>query len=761
VRRINLLGRDVRFFCAILLLGCRTTTPSCTAPECGRRVAPHPSASAPEAAKVLTSLPAPDDAGKAKEDAVWVDRVRAERWDEASAAVEALPEIRKQQPALLLLRARLAMFRGDGAGAVKLLDGLEHSLAFVAEDIERWRAEAELVAGPFADAAQYYKRRSGGHALAKAATAEYRAGHSAEARALADRAIVAGALGAEEASVRALRLKIAEAAGDRTNAADDARWICLRAPAREEAAAAEQALGRLDPSHPLTGKERLGRADKLSEAGRVPDALAELARAAAAATAPPGSDEIDWARAYVLYKSRADYDKAAQAFDRLGAQRGPRQAEALLQAARARSRADHDDAAVKGYEDVTRRFPGTTWADDATYLAARLSLLHGRWAEAAARYAGYLKTYPAGRQHDAADYERAVCLLASGQGKKARADLHRLAAATTSALEAARLRELEGVAAQGDGDRDLATKLWQEVNLAQPLTWPALAARARLAQLGVAAPRLIDPADDKPAQPLSVRLPDGAELYHRLGLDGDAESYLRAHEREATQGLGPRDKEALCSLYDDIGRATRRYRIAIEAVSAEVLSRAASASSQWAWSCVYPRPYADMVAELEARDALPRGLLYAVMRQESAYDPDAVSPARAVGLLQLMPDTARKIAAESGIPFDEKWLRSPATNLDLGARYLTKMMRTFDGSAPLAVAAYNAGPRAVTRWIERMHGAPLDVWAALIPYEETRTYVVRVMSNLARYSFFEGGETAVPQIDLAPPKPGGIDASAY
>jgi soluble lytic murein transglycosylase len=752
--------RLVRLGCAVLLLGCRTTTPSCTAAECGRRTAPPPSGSAQETTKVAAPLRAPDDAGQTPDDAVFAEAVRAERWDDAFATVEALPAARKNQPAMLLLRARLAMFRGDASAAVKLLDGLERSLAFLAEDIERWRAEAAFVAGPFADAAQYYKRRGNGQGLAKAAVAEDRAGHPTEARALADRAITSGALGADEASVRALRWRLAEAAGDNAAATEDIRWICLRAPAREEAALAEQALGRLDPSHPLTGKERIGRAEKLGEAGRAADALAELARAGAAA-APPAADEIDWARANILYKSRGDYDKAAQAFDHLGGQRGPRQAEAVFLAARARSRADHDEAAVKGYEDVARRFPGTPWADDATYLAARLSLLHGRWAEAAAKYTGYLKRYPTGRQHDAADYERATMLLVSGQGNKARADLHRLAAAAASGLEAARLRELEAVAAQKEGDRDGAAKLWQEVNTAQPLTWPALAARARLAQLDVTAPRLIDPADDKPREPLSVSLPAGAALYHRLGLDGDAESFLRTHEREATQGLGPRDKEALCSLYDEIGRATRRYRIAIEAVPASVLSHAPSPSTRWAWSCVYPRPYAEMIAGLEGREGLPTGLVHAVMRQESAYDPDAVSPARAVGLLQLMPDTARKVAAENAVPFDDKSLRSPATNLDLGARYLARMQRTFGGSTPLAVAAYNAGPRAVARWIERMPGIELDVFAALIPYEETRTYLVRVMSNLARYAFVDGGDSAVPAIDLAPPKPRGLEASAY
>jgi soluble lytic murein transglycosylase len=244
-----------------------------------------------------------------------------------------------------------------------------------------------------------------------------------------------------------------------------------------------------------------------------------------------------------------------------------------------------------------------------------------------------------------------------------------------------------------------------------------------------------------------------AQLYHRVGLDGDAENYLRAHEKDAVAALKGREKEALCAMYGELGRAARLYRIAAEAVPGAMLTRAPSKASEWAWKCLYPRPYEGRVQDLEAREGLPKGLIYAVMRQESAYDPDAVSGARAVGLLQLMPETAKRVAAEAGTPFDEKLLRTPAVNLDLGARYLAKMLHTFQGSVPMAAAAYNAGPRAVHKWLERVRGVDLDVWVALIPFEETRTYVNKVMSNLARYAYIEGGESAVSTVDLSLPAP--------
>jgi soluble lytic murein transglycosylase len=547
-----------------------------------------------------------------------------------------------------------------------------------------------------------------------------------------------------------LRAELARADGQNALAIEDLRFIVVRAPTSDEAKAAATALETLDPAHPLTGRERILRAERFVEAGRTDDALAELDRAEKAPS-PADADDVAWARAFALYKSRGRYEKAAAAFSRLAQKPGKREAEALYYAARAQSRADHDDDAANGYRAVARRFPTSSWADESSYLAARLSFLHAAWGEAAASYAAYLRKFPNGKQHDAASYERALALCADGKYASAKAELHALAQATTSGGEAARLRELEGVAASKAGDREGAVALWTEVVRSQPLSWAAMAARARLSKQGAELPPALEPPEATVSEPMAAPLPPIALLYHRLGLDGDAESYLRAHEREAVADIKGREKEALCAMYGELGRAARLYRVGVDAVPSSLLARAPSASSEWGWKCVYPRPYLERVRDIEARESLPRGLIYAVMRQESAFDPDAVSGARAVGLLQLMPETARHLAAEVGAPFEERLLRAPATNLDLGGRYLAKLLRSFNGALPMTAAAYNAGPRAVRRWLDRMKSLDTDLWVAMIPFEETRTYVSRVMSNLARYSYLEGGEAALPPLDLALP----------
>ncbi|NUN98511.1 MAG: transglycosylase SLT domain-containing protein, partial [Candidatus Omnitrophica bacterium] len=184
----------------------------------------------------------------------------------------------------------------------------------------------------------------------------------------------------------------------------------------------------------------------------------------------------------------------------------------------------------------------------------------------------------------------------------------------------------------------------------------------------------------------------------------------------------------------------------------DALKRAPSPDDRWAWECIYPRPYAGAVRSLEAQHGLPRGLVYALMRQESAFDPVVVSSARAVGLMQLIPSTAESAAKELELEaFDTLALKSPEVNLKLGGFYIGKLLRTFQGSLPLAAAAYNAGPRAVSHWIEAGADHDTDLWVARIPYDETRTYVGRVLANLARYQWLEGGDDAVSMVPLEIP----------
>lgn len=132
-------------------------------------------------------------------------------------------------------------------------------------------------------------------------------------------------------------------------------------------------------------------------------------------------------------------------------------------------------------------------------------------------------------------------------------------------------------------------------------------------------------------------------------------------------------------------------------------------------------------------------LAHAIARQESAFNTRAVSHAGARGLMQLMPGTARLVARETEAAYQPRRLTDdPAYNARLGSTYLAWQIRDFDGYLPMAIAAYNAGPHRVKRWIEA-HGDPRNGavdpvdWVERIPFSETRNYVQRVLESLQVY----------------------------
>ena len=143
-------------------------------------------------------------------------------------------------------------------------------------------------------------------------------------------------------------------------------------------------------------------------------------------------------------------------------------------------------------------------------------------------------------------------------------------------------------------------------------------------------------------------------------------------------------------------------------------------------------------------------LAYSIARQESAFNPTAVSPANARGLLQLLPGTAKAVAKRHGLSYAPALLTGdPGYNATLGAHYLGEQIASFDGSYVLTFIAYNAGPRRVREWIERYgdpRGKPIDQvvdWIERIPFPETRSYVQRIMENYQVYKTRLGQETDI------------------
>ena len=143
-----------------------------------------------------------------------------------------------------------------------------------------------------------------------------------------------------------------------------------------------------------------------------------------------------------------------------------------------------------------------------------------------------------------------------------------------------------------------------------------------------------------------------------------------------------------------------------------------------------------------AADQPERALVLGVIRQESAFHEGAVSSVGARGLMQLMPDTALKVARDQGVAFKQKdaltaaLTADPSLNIKLGSAYLQGLLNNFNGSYVLAVASYNAGPNRAKQWMQSL-GDPHSVdpvdWIESIPFTETRGYVQRVLEGTQIY----------------------------
>jgi soluble lytic murein transglycosylase len=134
---------------------------------------------------------------------------------------------------------------------------------------------------------------------------------------------------------------------------------------------------------------------------------------------------------------------------------------------------------------------------------------------------------------------------------------------------------------------------------------------------------------------------------------------------------------------------------------------------------------------------LPQDLIYAIIRQESLYRADARSSAGALGLMQLLPETARRTAKAWRLPPPTRSsLLEPSANVPLGSAYLRDVLDRYDGQASLAIGSYNAGPGAVRRWLPESPMA-MDAWVENIPYNETRSYVQRVSWHMIVFGWLD------------------------
>ena len=228
------------------------------------------------------------------------------------------------------------------------------------------------------------------------------------------------------------------------------------------------------------------------------------------------------------------------------------------------------------------------------------------------------------------------------------------------------------------------------------------------------------------------------EQENATSVEIDEEAFLAANPHM----LRARELYFLDRLVD----AKREWFQALRYLDQDQIKQAATLASKWKWhdsairtvaktphrsdySLRFPMPYKRQVMELAQSRELDPSLIYGVMRRESLFDPLARSSVGALGLMQLMPSTARRVARSLGMKKPRKAdILRVDNNIRFGTHYLKTVMNRFDNNVALAAAAYNAGPNNVRRWLPKRSTMPADLWVETVPFRETRNYVQAVLA---------------------------------
>jgi len=273
------------------------------------------------------------------------------------------------------------------------------------------------------------------------------------------------------------------------------------------------------------------------------------------------------------------------------------------------------------------------------------------------------------------------------------------------------------------------------------------------------------------SDPSTTENPALQEMTERLARERDFYGFLASdmldREYSMNHNAVPIDEQRLAAIkalpamararelmfHQDMLNANREWYQASAGFSDQDWLAAAIVAGQWQWHSKaiaslgraqywddvelrFPLAYPNLIDNAAQRSDLDNWLLFALARQESAFEASATSPAGAMGLMQVMPGTAKSTARKFNIPYRKRsQLHNPETNIAIASRYYRELLTRYEGSRILASAAYNAGPYRVDQWLAKSAGKlPFDIWMEIIPYRETRAYVRNILMYGIIYS---------------------------
>ena len=503
----------------------------------------------------------------------------------------------------------------------------------------------------------------------------------------------------------------------------------------------------------LTAEERLRQAQAWLDASQ-PSHAREIAKAVLASipVRDKGRRALGCKAATLVGQAIGGHRKSGEAADAWGEaitrceENDDSLVTALYSGGKASAAANRPAEALARFAGVESRFPQHRLADDARLRGALIVLEQGDVKRGLTMLSSLPDAYPSGDLRGEALFRAALVELGMDDLDGARAALDRaleLALEPPGSPVAGRSQYFRARVGELQGDLGDAKLRYVSAIRAQPLSYYMLLAYRRLQTLDAALARSTAEAAMKAEPPgpfLTHQHPllesPAFERFVRLLEVGEIDA---ARHEASVAGMTAADVDpevlwTLAWLYDlagapELGHAFARSRL--------VQYRAHWPAGRWrlAWEAAFPRPWSDRVIRESTAAQIPAPLVWAIMREESAFDPNAKSGAGALGLMQLMPATAKKMAPDASAEYDDAALKSPEVSIALGARLLATLRQQFSGRPEQAIASYNAGAVAVRRWLSERPDDPPDLFVERIGFDETRAYVKRVLESQAAYAY--------------------------
>ncbi len=453
--------------------------------------------------------------------------------------------------------------------------------------------------------------------------------------------------------------------------------------------------------------------------------------------APAGAGEAACRARTVLAQEAAKGQKAADWGHAIDACAGTElEAAALFSGAKASFAEKKSDEAAHRYDRLAQGFPGHRLADDAALALGKILLEQGLGTAAEEKFASVAARHPSGDMVPEATFKAALLRVQRGAIAEAKSLVEDVTAddADVHWSSGGRGRHLRALCNERLGDVAAAKRDYTEVIQRHPYSFWMLAAHARLRNLAPTEARVaLETLENAPYEPFAP-LTDEALLLAREAYLAGRSDILR--DLAAYGAFGSRPKEvgwAFSWLLNAAGMETLGHGRP-RSQAPQFLGHAPHGMARLGWMGSFPTPYGSRVRAEAGKRSVPASLVWAVMREESAFKAEVKSSAKAYGLMQLIVPTAKLMARGEGISPTEHNLVDPAVNVALGTKLLGVLRKGYAANPVLAIPAYNAGGGAVNRWLEARRGLPFELWVESIPYEETKGYVKRVTTSWMAYA---------------------------